>query len=92
MLKEAEIKHTLISARSLCSPFSTDSDLARQSYSESLGMVSFLMSTYGQSKMLDFLAEFKKGSTYNDALRKVYNLDIDSLDTEWQKYLFLIIG
>ncbi|MDD5168258.1 MAG: peptidase MA family metallohydrolase [Syntrophales bacterium] len=91
-LKEAENRHTLISARSLCSPFPADSALARQSYAESLGIVSFLIDTYGQAKMLDFLAEFKKGSTYNDALKKVYNLDIDSLDIEWQKYLFSKIG
>jgi hypothetical protein len=91
-LKEPTDKNTLVSIRSLSSPFSTESDLARQEYAESYSIVDCLISTYGQGKMLELLAAFKKGSTCDEALKKVYNLDMDGLNTLWRKYLYTIVG
>jgi hypothetical protein len=77
---------TLISVRSLNSPFSADSNLASLSYGESFSIVDYLISNYGESKMLQLLTVFSQGSTYDDALMTVYGFDIAGLDSAWQKY------
>ena len=86
-LKNAVAKNTLISVRSLASPFSANSDLAFQGYCESFSIVDFLISSYGQDKILESLDAFKQGNTYDDALQKVYGFDSDGLNVLWQKYL-----
>ena len=91
-LKEPTEKNALISVRSLCSPFSTDGDLAKQSYAESYSIVEFLISKYGQNKMLELLGAFKQGSTLDDALLKVYQFDTDGLNKLWRKYVYSIFG
>ncbi len=78
---------SLISVRSLASPFSADSRLASLSYGESFSIVEFLISTYGQDKMLELLTVFSRGSTYDGALMKVYGFDTEGLDTLWRKYV-----
>jgi hypothetical protein len=78
---------TLISVQSLASPFSADSTLAALSYGESFSIVDYLISTYGENKMLDLLTVFQKGSTYNNALTTVYGFDMTGLNTLWQKYI-----
>lgn len=79
--------NSLISVRSLASPFSADSKLASLSYGESFSIVSFLIATYGQDKMLELLTVFSQGNTYDGALMKVYGFDTEGLDTAWQKYV-----
>jgi len=78
---------TLISVRSLDSPFSADSKLASLSYGESFSIVDFLISHYGEDKMLKLLTVFSQGSTYDNALTTVYGFDITGLDTAWHKYV-----
>ncbi len=80
-------RNTLISASSLASPFSTDTNKALLSYAESYSIVDFLISTYGKDKMSDLLDTFRQGSTYNRALQKVYGFDMDGLNTIWQTAL-----
>jgi hypothetical protein len=86
-LYNAVISNSLISVRSLASPFSADSKLASLSYGESFSIVDFLISTYGQDKMLALLTIFHQGSTYDNALRQVYGFDMTGLDTLWRKYV-----
>jgi acyl-CoA-binding protein len=86
-LEEAISKNELISARSLCSPFSAYTDKAALSYAESYNLVEYLLDNYGQDRMLDLLALFKQGSTYDEALTKVYGFDIDGLDARWRATL-----
>jgi len=75
---------TLISVRTLCSPFSAYTDEARLSYAESYSLVKYLLDNYGQDKMLDLLTVLKQGSTYDEALTEVYGFDIDGLDASWR--------
>jgi acyl-CoA-binding protein len=86
-LEEAISKNELISVRSLCSPFSAYTDKASLSYAESYSLVEYLLDDYGQDRMLDLLALFKQGSTYDEALTKVYGFDIDGLDARWRATL-----
>lgn len=85
-LSKAVKNEQLISARSLTSPFLVDSDAASLSYAESGSIVEYLVRTHGQSKLLQLLDTFKQGSTYDEALQKIYNFNIDALNNLWQSY------
>ena len=86
-LMKAVKANSLISIRSLASPFSALSDLAILSYAESFSIVDYLISTYGQEKMLELLTVFSHGSNYDDALNTVYGFNIDGLNTLWRDYV-----
>ena len=86
-LMKAVTANSLIAVRSLASPFSALSDLAILSYAESFSIVNYLISTYGQEKMLELLTVFSHGSTYDNALNTVYGFDVDGLNTLWRNYV-----
>jgi len=78
---------SLISVQSLSSPFSAYAEEAYLSYAESYSLVEYLITTYGQGKMLELLNTFREGSGYDDALQKVYGFDMDGLDSLWRDYV-----
>ena len=80
---------SLISVRSLSSPFSAYTGESLLSYAESYSLVEFLINNYGQAKMLELLLTFKQGSSYDAALEKVYGFDMDGLDALWRDYITL---
>jgi len=86
-LEKAISEDELISVRSLCSPFSAYYDKASLSYAQSYSLVEYLLDDYGQGRMLDLLALFKRGSTYDEALTEVYGFDMDGLDARWRASL-----
>ena len=77
----------LISVRSLCSPFSAQTDRAYLSYAQSYSLVAYLLDSYGQDSMLELLTLFRQGRTYDGALVEVYGFDIDGLDSDWRASL-----
>jgi len=83
-LNAAILTNTLITTRSLASPFSADSNIANLSYAESYSMVNYLIATYGQPKMQELLTTFRNGNTYDGALQKVYGFDMDGLFSAWK--------
>lgn len=86
-LKKAIDNNSLISVRSLASPFSAISELATQSYAESFSIVEFLISQYGQDKMFTLFSTFRQGSGWDAALVKIYGFDMDGLDKLWREYV-----
>lgn len=86
-LSNAVAQDTLITVRSLSSPFSAYGEPSSLAYAQSYSLVQFLVSKYGQGKMYDLLDTFKRGSGYDDALRKVYGFDMDGLDALWRDYI-----
>jgi hypothetical protein len=86
-LSQAEKSHSLISVRSLASPFSAYSNEAVLAYAESDSIVTFLIDKYGQGEMFDLLSTFAQGSSYDEALLKVYGFDMDGLDGLWRTSL-----
>ena len=86
-LNRAIVENNLISVRSLSSPFSAYAEESHLSYAQSYSLVKFLIENYGQGKMLELLNTFKQGSSYDEALDKVYGFDMDGLDTRWQDYI-----
>jgi hypothetical protein len=85
LLNEAIAEDSLITVRSLSSPFSAYIEESALSYAESYSLVEFLINNYGQSKMLELLNTFRAGSSYDGALEKVYGFDMDGLDSLWRK-------
>jgi hypothetical protein len=77
----------LISVQSLSSPFSAYPEEAYLSYAESYSLVEYLITTYGQEKMLELLNTFREGSGYDAALEKVYGFDMDGLESLWRDYV-----
>ena len=86
-LKEAINQDTLITARSLASPFSAYTDTANLSYAESYSFVDYLTSQYGAQKMLSLLNTFKQGSDYDTALQLVYGFDMDGMFSQWKTWV-----
>jgi len=87
LLDKAITEGSLISVRSLSSPFSAYAEESYLSYAQSYSLVEFLISNYRQDKMLELLSTFREGSSYDGALTKVYGFDMDGLDTLWQDYV-----
>jgi hypothetical protein len=86
-LERAVDNNSLISVQSLCSPFSAYSNLATLGYAQSYSLVEYLISSYGQPKMLELLNTFSEGSDYDAALEAVYGFDMDTLDSLWREYV-----
>jgi len=86
-LNKAIADKSLISVRSLSSPFSAYAEYSYLAYAQSYSLVEFLISNYGQAKMLELLNTFKQGSTYDEALDKVYDFDMDGLNSLWRDYI-----
>ncbi len=86
-LERAIDNDSLISVPSLSSPFSAYSDMASLGYAQSASLVRYLISSYGQPKMLELLNTFKEGISYDAALEAVYGFDVDILDSLWREYV-----
>jgi hypothetical protein len=86
-LNGAIAQGSLISVRSLASPFSAYAGEAALSYAQSYSIVEFLITSYGQDKMFELLSTFREGATYDGALEKVYGFDMDGLDALWREWL-----
>ncbi|MBI4188863.1 MAG: peptidase MA domain-containing protein [Chloroflexi bacterium] len=84
LLNKAIADKSLISVRSLTSPFSAYANAASLSYAESYSLVAFLVGNYGQDKMLALLNIFNEASSYDGAFSRIYGFDMDGLNTLWQ--------
>ncbi len=86
-LKEARNNGSLISVRSLASPFSAYADESLLAYAESYELVKYLIDNYGREKMFELLNTFRNGSGHDAALEKVYGFDMDGLNEIWRASL-----
>ncbi|TET17688.1 MAG: peptidase MA domain-containing protein [Dehalococcoidia bacterium] len=86
-LNGAIAENSLISVQSLSSPFSAYAEESVLSYAQSYSLVDFLITNYGQGKMLELLNIFRGGSSYDGALERVYGFDMDGLDALWRDYV-----
>jgi hypothetical protein len=92
LLSKAVAEDRVASVRSLSSPFSAHAQEASLAYAQSYSLVEFLITTYGQVKMLELLDTFGQGSDYDDALKKVYGFDMDGLNQRWRDYMAVPAG
>ena len=87
LLVKAINEDTLITVRSLSSPFSAYAEESALAYAQSYSLVDFLINNYGRSQMLELLNTFREGSGYDGALQKVYGLDMDDLNELWLSFI-----
>jgi hypothetical protein len=83
-LQTAFKNNTLLTLKTLSSPFSAYADISYLSYAESWSAVDYLIKTYGKAKMAQLLETFRLGSTYDNALTTVYGTDTKGLSAAWQ--------
>ena len=69
--------------RNMVSP-TNRAELIELFYGQSWYVIEYMISTYGEQSMADFLATIKAGNTTDTALGEVYGLDQDSLYNEWR--------
>ena len=86
-LSQAVENDTLISVRSLASPFSAYADQSYLSYAQSHSLVEMLVDTYGREKMLELLTVMANGINYDEAFKEVYGFTMDGLDEIWHDYV-----
>ena len=82
-LEAAIANDELISLRSLNSSFPADHSGAHLSYSQSWSLVDYLITEHGWTRMRRLLSAFAEGETYEQAIEKVYGMDLDRLQTAW---------
>lgn len=87
-LEDAVNRDALISIRSLSS-YTGDASQIDLYYGEVYSLVDFMLQAYGRDKMGELLDVFKQGAYQDDALREVYGLGLDELDTAWRESLGL---
>ena len=87
ILDDAIASNELISLKSLNSSFPADHSGAHLSYVQSWSLVDYLIAGYQWPMMRRLLDVFAEGTTYEDAIERVYGLDLDALETAWLKSL-----
>ncbi len=87
ILDDAISENDLISLQSLNSSFPADHSGAHLSYVQSWSIVDYLIAEYRWPKMQRLLDVFAEGSTYEQAIERVYGMDLDDLETAWLESL-----
>ncbi len=78
---------SLISVRSLSSPFSAYAGESILAYAQSYSLIEFLVTNYGHDKILELLNVLRQGNNYDTALETVYGFDADGLNSLWRAYI-----
>ncbi len=86
-LEDAIAEDGLISLRSLNSSFPADHSGAHLSYAQSWSLVNYLITEYGWSRVQRLLDVFAEGETYEQAIERVYGMDLHDLETAWRRSL-----
>ena len=82
-LEAAIASDDLISLRSLNSSFPADHSGAHLSYAQSWSLVDYLITEFGWTEMRRLLDMFAEGATYEQAIKRVYRMDLDELQAAW---------
>jgi len=84
LLEQAIAEDSLLSLRAINSSFSAHAQRASLAYAQGYSVVNFLLERYGRERMLELLAVFRQGATYDGALQQVYGLDLDGVENLWR--------
>lgn len=80
---------TLLTLRTISSPFPSDPIQANLAYGQSGAVVKFMIDTYGPESMAELLAIFAEGALHNEALEQAVGLNMDQLDNAFRESLDL---
>ncbi len=73
----------VIPFESLNNKFPKDSQLAHQAYLQSLSMVRYIQSHYGNSALRNILQHYEHSKNFNEALEKALEIDLEKLQQNW---------
>lgn len=79
--------NTLLPVRAISSGFSEHPDVADLSYSQSYSLVNYLISVYGQSRLLALFGALRDGMSVDQGLQQVYDFGVDELESRWRVWL-----
>ncbi len=85
----AVAKDSLMTLRTLSSPFPADPMQANLAYGQSGAVVMFIVNTYGPDAMATLLDIFAEGALYDEALEQALGENTDSLDNAFRDSLNL---
>jgi hypothetical protein len=89
MFEQAVANDSLMTLRTLSSPFPADPMQANLAYGQSGAVVKFIVDEYGSGAMADLLDVFADGAIYDEALLQVLGVDTDGLDNAFRASLNL---
>ncbi len=72
--------------RSLNGPFPAHGEEAGSAYSQSYSTIQFLRDEYGQENLRAFILLLAEGESTDDALERVYGVNVDGLEQEWRAW------
>lgn len=85
----AVAKNSLMTLRTLSSPFPADPMQANLAYGQSGAVVMFIVNTYGSEAMANLLDIFADGALYDEGLQLALGENTDSLDNAFRESLGL---
>lgn len=87
-LELAVRRDRVLSLRSISSA-PGDPSLVNLFYGQSWSVVKYLIDTYGEEKLAQLLATFKRGARTDDAFRQVYGTDVLGIENGWRQSMGL---
>jgi hypothetical protein len=89
VFERAVTENSLMTLRTLSSPFPADPVRANLAYGQSGAVVKFIIDQYGPDTMAQLLAIFADGALYDEALLEVLGMDTDGVDNAFRESLGL---
>ena len=86
-IKTAVRDNNFIPLRSLNGAFPAHGDAASLAYSQSYSVIQFLREEYGQEKIQELIKVLAEGEIYDDALERVYGVNVDGLEQQWRDWV-----
>jgi hypothetical protein len=86
-LLQAHIFNRVIPLRKLYGNFPRYGDPANLAYSQSMSVVRFMVSTYGEESIAELIQEMGRTQSFDEALMKTIGIDESQLELKWKDYL-----
>ena len=87
VLDEAVLSGRYLSIRSLTERFPREKRLILLAYEESKSLVEYMMSSYGEEKVLSVLDSLKEGADVDAAILKNLSISLNDLEIQWHQHL-----
>jgi hypothetical protein len=87
VLDEAILSGRFLSIKSLTKRFPQEKRLLLLAYEESKSLVEYMMSSYGEERVLSILNFLKEGANMDEALLKSLSISLNDLEIQWHQHL-----
>jgi hypothetical protein len=86
VLSQATVSNNVIRIRSL-DKFPQDGKRLLLAYEESKSFIEYIISEYGENKILQLLQSLKEGGSIDDSFERSFSASVPDLEQEWFKHL-----